>query len=269
MGRIHLFEFEDQEWMPSFLRNYITDFLSHLSNQLDIFKPIVPIIGKALESSAENSIVDLGSGAGGGWIKLSTHLQKDYPDTKIFLSDYFPNLASMSHIAQRTSNIKIIEESIDARKVPKAIKGLRTLFLVFHHFKPKDAALILQNAVDDNQPICVFEGQERSFLSILGMVFSPITLLVTTPFIRPFKFGSLVFTYLIPILPVLVLWDGVVSCLRTYSIRELKGLVQSVEGNERFNWEVNTVKSGPGKILYLVGIPKIKNRYAITAQLSD
>jgi len=234
----------------------MTDFLSHLSNQLDIFKPIVPIIGKALKSTDENKIIDLGSGAGGGWIKLSTHLQKDCPDTQIFLSDYFPNLAAMSRIAQGASNVKFIEESIDARKVPKEIKGLRTLFLAFHHFKPQDATLILQNAVDDYQPICVFEGQERSLRSILGMVFSPITLIVITPFIRPFEFKRLLFTYLVPILPVLVLWDGVVSCLRTYSISELKELVQGLEGNQRFNWEINTVKSGPGKILYLMGVPK-------------
>jgi hypothetical protein len=258
MSRIHLFEFEDQKWLPSFLRNYMTDFLSHLSNQLDIFKPIVPIIGKALESSSESKIIDLGSGAGGAWDKLSTHLQKDYPDTKILLSDYFPNLAAMSSIAQDASNVKYVKESIDARSVPKEIKGLRTLFLAFHHFKPMDAALILQNAVDDNQPICVFEGQDRSLPSVLGMVLSPITLLVSTPFISPFKFKRLVFTYLIPILPILVLWDGLVSCLRTYSISELKELVQSLEGNERFNWEINTVKSGPGKILYLMGVPKQK-----------
>jgi hypothetical protein len=234
----------------------MTDFLSYLSNQLDIFKPTVPIIGKALEASTENTIVDLGSGAGGGWLKLSTHLKENYPDIQIILSDYFPNIAAMSSIAQHTSNVKFIEESIDARKVPKKIKGLRTLFLAFHHFKPKDAALILQNAVDDNQPICVFEGQERSLPSILGMVLSPITLLVSTPFIKPFEFKRLVFTYLIPILPILVLWDGVVSCLRTYSISELKELVLRLDGNERFNWEVNTVKSGPGKILYLIGVPK-------------
>ena len=26
MGRIHLFEFEDQDWYPAFLRDYGTDF---------------------------------------------------------------------------------------------------------------------------------------------------------------------------------------------------------------------------------------------------
>jgi hypothetical protein len=264
MGRIHLFEFEDQEWMPSFLRNYMTDFLSHLSNQLDVFKAVVPIIGKALDAATEKKIVDLGSGSGGGWVKLHAHLQKDYPGTQILLSDYFPNCAAMTRIAQGASHVNFIERSIDAKRVPKEIKGVRTLFLAFHHFKPNDAAAILQNAVNDNQPICVFEGQERSFPSVLGMVFSPITLLLVTPFIRPFELKRLLFTYAFPMLPAFVLWDGVVSCLRTYSMPELNGLVQRLEGNERFNWEINAVRSGPGRVLYLVGIPKEKNRYTFT-----
>ncbi len=33
MARIHLFEFENQAWFPSFLRNYGTDFLQFLSNK--------------------------------------------------------------------------------------------------------------------------------------------------------------------------------------------------------------------------------------------
>lgn len=260
MARIHLFEFEDQAWMPSFLRDYMTDFLSFLSNHLDVFKPIVPIISRALESSSERTIVDLGSGAGGGWMKLSTHLHNNHPGVRIHLSDFYPNRAAMNRVAQVAPNVSFIEHPIDARKVPAETRGLRTLFLAFHHFKPKDAALILQNAVDANQPICVFEGQNRSLPSIVGMVFSPIVFLATTPFIKPFEFKRLIFAYLIPVLPVLVLWDGVVSCLRTYSVRELKALIQGLEGNERFEWEVNGMKSGPGKILYLMGIPKSESR---------
>jgi len=42
------------------------------------------------------------------------------------------------------------------------------------------------------------------------------------PTVRPFKPGWLVLTYLIPLL---VLWDGLVSCLRVYSTRELRALV--------------------------------------------
>ena len=92
--------------------------------------------------------------------------------------------------------------------------------------------------------------------SIIAMIFSPISVLLTTPFIRPFKIGRIIFTYLVPIVPLLVLWDGVVSSLRTYSVEEMNGLIVSLNNKESFNWEVGKVKSGPGKILYLLGTRK-------------
>jgi len=66
----------------------------------------------------------------------------------------------------------------------------------------------------------------------------------------------LLFTYLIPIVPLFVLWDGVVSSLRTYSLKEMKDLVDSVDQKDTFNWEMDRIKSGPGVILYLLGTKK-------------
>jgi hypothetical protein len=77
--------------------------------------------------------------------------------------------------------------------------------------------------------------------------------LLTTPFIQPFKIGRIIFTYLIPIVPLFVWWDGIVSSLRTYSVKEMEELVKSVENNESFEWEIGRLKSGPGVVLYLLG----------------
>jgi len=128
-----------------------------------------------------------------------------------------------------------------------------------HHFKPNDAKNILQNAVDSNSSIAIFEGQERSFGSILAMLFSPVSVLITTPFIRPFKIGRILFTYLIPLVPLFTLWDGVVSALRTYSVNEMQGLVDAVENNDRFDWNIGKLKSGLGVVLYLIGTRKPTN----------
>ena len=125
-----------------------------------------------------------------------------------------------------------------------------------HHFKPNDAKLILQNAIDSNTGIAIFEAQERTIPSILAMLFSPISVLVTAPFIKPFKIGRIIFTYLIPIIPIVTLWDGVVSSLRTYSIKEMTELVNQLDNKDNFYWDINKVKSGPGNILYLLGTPK-------------
>lgn len=256
MSRIHLFEFEDQQWFPSFLRDYGTDFLQFLSNKTKMYKPVISVIEKGLEKSKTDQIIDLASGGGGGLIWLNEELKKTNPNLKIILTDFFPNISAFEYTKKQSDNFEYIKEPVDARDVPKELKGLRTQFLSFHHFKPKDARQILQNAVDSNSAIAIFEGQERSFPSLLAMFFSPISVLLTTPFIRPFKIGRIIFTYLIPIVPLFVWWDGIVSSLRTYSVKEMKELVGSLKHHEKYYWEIDRLKSGPGVILYLLGTKK-------------
>ncbi len=67
------------------------------------------------------------------------------------------------------------------------------------------------------------------------MFLSPIAVLLMTPFIKPFKVDRIIFTYLIPILPLLTLWDGVISVLRTHTVAELKQMIFELKNNERFD----------------------------------
>lgn len=256
MSRVHLFEFEDQQWFPSSLRNYGTDFLQFLANKAKIFKPIVPMLEKALKKSQTNHIVDLASGGGGGLVWLGEALKKSVPDLKITLTDYYPNIPAFEYTQQQADHFDYRPASVDARQVPEDLKGLRTQFLSLHHFKPEDARSILQNAVDSGSGIAIFEAQERSLPSIIAMLFSPLSVIFTTPFIRPFKLGRIIFTYLIPIVPLFVLWDGVISALRTYSVKEMQALVDSLDNKDHFDWEIGKVKSGPGVVLYLIGTQK-------------
>ncbi len=256
MKRIHLFEFEDLSWFPSFLRNYMTDFLQFLANKTNLYKPVLPILSKAINAEGSNTIVDLASGGGGGILRLNTELLKEHRDLKIVLTDYFPNIEAFKYTQFQAENITYVADSVDAMNVPKDLKGLRTQFLSLHHFKPQDAKKILQNAVDTGSGIAVFEAQERSLPSLLAMFFSPISVLFVTPFIRPFRLGRIIFTYLIPVVPLFVWWDGIVSSLRTYSVEEMEELVNSLENKDSFNWEIAKVKSGPGVVLYLVGTKK-------------
>ena len=42
------------------------------------------------------------------------------------------------------------------------------------------------------------------------------------PFARPFRWPYPVFTYVIPLMSLIILWDGIVSMLRIYSPERLK-----------------------------------------------
>ena len=253
MARIHLFEFEDLSWFPIFLRNYGTDFLQFLSNKTKLWKPAIPLIEEALRYDDSNQIIDLASGGGGGFIYLNEELRKNIPDLKVLLTDYYPNISAFEYTKDQAANFEYLESPVDARNVPLELNGLRTQFLSLHHFKRKDAIKILQNAIDSNSSIAIFEAQERSVPSILAMLFSPITVLLITPFIRPFKLGRILFTYIIPIIPLFVLWDGIVSSLRTYSVKEMQEMIQELENKESFQWQTGRIKSGPGVVLYLIG----------------
>jgi len=256
MNRLHLFEIEDQKWFPAFLRNYTTDFLQFLSNKTKMYRPIVSVLSDIIEKTGEKQIVDLGSGGGGGLLWLNSELKKTFPDLKIILTDYYPNIPAFEETKKKSGNFEYVAEQVDARNGPHKLKGIRTQFLSFHHFKKEDAKAILQDAVDSGCAIAIFEAQERSFLSILAMIFSPVTVLLTTPFIKPFEIGRIIFTYLIPIVPLVVFWDGIVSALRTYSVEEMTDLVMHLHNPQHYHWDIKRIKSGPGVILYLTGIPK-------------
>ena len=257
MKRLHIFEFEDQSWFPSFIRDYMTDFLQFVTNQFDMYKGIIPILKKGIEKSGGNTVIDLASGAGGGWKKIAEHLKKEVPDVQVVLTDYYPNVDAFQHFVYKNGDaFSYKKESISALDVPKNLKGFRTQFLSFHHFKLEDAQQILQNAVDCRTPIGIFEAQERSIAHFIQFFFSPINVLLSTPFIRPFKLGRIIFTYLIPLVPLFVWWDGLVSVLRTYSVSEMEAMTKQLENGDSFVWEIGKKKNGPMVIPYLLGIPK-------------
>ncbi|WP_026966002.1 hypothetical protein [Algoriphagus terrigena] len=256
MGRIHLFEWEDQSWFPPTVRNYMTDFLQFLTNKTRMFSPLVPEINRLLQTSQTNQLIDMGSGGGGGLLSLNEDLQKVNPDVKFLLTDLYPNHRAFQFTQSKARNFEAVPTPVDARNVPDNLNGVRTMFLAFHHFQPDDAIQILQNAVKSNQAILIAEGQERSVPSFLAMFFSPLTVLLATPFIRPFSVARIIFTYLIPLVPIFTWWDGIVSVLRTYSVQELDELISKTEGHEKFIWKTERIKSGPAYLIYLSGVPK-------------
>jgi hypothetical protein len=257
MGRIHAFEFEDLQWFPRNLRNYATDFLQFGANAFDMYKEVIPILQKGIDKSGNNTIIDIASGGGGGLITIARHLKKQNPNLKIILTDFYPNLEAFKRTQLQTpETFEYISEPVNAMAVPASLNGLRTQFLSLHHFKPEQVKAILQNAIDNNQPIAIFEGQQRTIKSMIPMLFSPISVLLSTPFIRPFKLDRILFTYLIPVLPLFIMWDGVISVLRTYTVEELNSIILELNHHEQFDWEVGIAKGKPVDVGFLLGTPK-------------
>jgi hypothetical protein len=86
---------------------------------------------------------------------------------------------------------------------------------------------------------------------------TPVRALLLAPFIRPFRWSRLLWTYLVPALPLVLLFDVIVSCLRVYSGPELRDLTA---GLDRYRWDIGTVRGKwmPIPISYLIGVPAEK-----------
>ncbi len=259
--RIHLFEFEDLERLPQFLRNYLTDFLQYVTSKFNLYDSAIPILKKSLLNSGKTKIIDLGSGAGGGMIDLYYDLKDDIPGLMICLTDINPNLEAFSNINKKSNNNILFSECpIDATNIPDHLTGFRTMFRSFHHFKPKEAKEIIQDSINNNEPIGIFEAQERSLLfTLYFFVINPILILFVTPFITPFTWKRFFFTYIIPIVPFLICWDATISCLRTYEPRDLKQMVSELENQKSFFWEIQKIRNNNGILISLVGFPKNPN----------
>ncbi|AEE48667.1 hypothetical protein Halhy_0760 [Haliscomenobacter hydrossis DSM 1100] len=257
MKRFHALEWEDLPWFPQSWRDYGTDYLRFIATKFDIYKPVLHLIKQGIDNSGQPEWIDLASGAGSGLINLAKALKSDQPNLKITLTDYYPNLQAFENTQRELPGIFEFETvAVNALSPPEHLQGkFKTIFGAFHHFRPNEARAILQNAVDTHSPIAIFEPVGRNFGSWSSMIFVPIFVLVFTPFIRPIRWQVLPFIYLLPIIPLYILWDGVASILRTYSEKEVHALVAAVEKSDTYAWEIGKTP-GPMPIFYLLGYKK-------------
>ena len=93
---------------------------------------------------------------------------------------------------------------------------------------------------------------------MLLTLFSWIGVLFTLPLIRPFRWSWLLWTYVIPVIPLAFTWDATISALRTYSEDELRQLVSSVDAHESYEWHFEQLRLSPSPIssLALLGTPR-------------
>ena len=248
MRRVHSIELHEQPWFPASLRDHLTGFLTYVSLRFQIYEAVVPVLTRVLEASGEDRVVDLCSGAGGP----ALWMQRRLTNHTLTLTDLYPNTLAWAH-ADATGH----PAPVDVLDVPTELEGVRTMYAAFHHFRPEQATKILQDAIDKGQPFAFFEATERRPLVIAATLMSWLNLLLLSPFIRPRRWQGLLFTYLIPILPLVTVWDGVVSCLRTYTPEELEALCASLEGADGWSLEAGKAQlpGSPAGITYVCGIP--------------
>ncbi len=247
--RLQLFEFLDLPWIGGWVRQSMLEYLNFLLYRMaQPYRGVEQILSRWASDGPKGFVLDMGSGGGGhvDWL-IRRADASGLPIPKFILSDLFPkaNLPTWETIQSRHGITKVgyVADPIDACAPEVSTIRLRSMFSIFHHLTPEQARQMLASACSDSDGILVAEGVRRAVLPAFMMAMLLPVYMFVMPFAAPhFTARRLVFSCIIPIIPLMMTFDGVASVLRAYTADEIISLFP--EGAQaKFEIKAHTFRS--------------------------
>lgn len=256
--RKHYFEFNDSPWVPGFLRESIIEILGKTVINGNIYTAAVPVFTDFCQRSHCTTVLDLCSGSGESTAALMEGLKETgSPVKKCYLSDINPASHALSQqVALNPECLQALDTAIDASDVRNTPEHqARLIVAAFHHFKPAEAGSIINDAVNAKKAIFILEPFPRQLKNTLPFFIKSFIPGATNPLRSPKnRLAKALFTYLIPLIPLLGWWDTIISALRMYSEAEYR---QWASAHEHYHWEYHLITTPLwGAITIFTGIPR-------------
>lgn len=282
MRHIELIELHDHPRFPAPLRDLMTDALQALWRFGNSYGAILGQLygGLAADRAFGNGglaadtecgagraeVLDLCSGGGGPWPRLAGELEREYGlAVRVCLTDKYPNREAFAQTRLQTRGqsgdgsgavrLDFVAQPVDAMQVPQELTGFRTIFSSFHHFRPAEACAVLRSAMLAHRGIGVFELARREAKTVVILCVAPLLVLLLTPAMRPFRWTRMFWTYVVPVVPLVIWVDGLVSCLRAYAPEELAEMVAQLGEVPGYRWRLGEERRGLLPVTYLIGYP--------------
>lgn len=256
MRRFDLFEIADLPSCPDWLRSAMTGYLQTVIERFEPYRAAAAPIAELMQSTGTRQIVDLASGAGGPWPGLRERIAEFGTEApEVILTDLRPDPAARKRLEDEPG-ITYRPDSVSAVDVAPNLHGVRTMFSALHHFDRAGVRSIMRSAQDDRVGFVAVEATHRSVAGVLTTLAVPLLVLGLMPSVRPRSMRALWLTYLPPLLPLVIWWDGFVSTLRTYTVAELEAIADEI-ASPHYRWTVREVpvEGAPIPSLQLIGQP--------------
>jgi SAM-dependent methyltransferase len=226
------FEFGDKDWVPSWYHLYLRKYLVFFYKVFGYHKLWLPALSKFIEASGRKEFLELGSGGGEVMRMLVTRLPEELTSGKRFyLSDINPLPELVEHVnAGDVHSVSYIAEPVNALEIPDSLNFPRIFTNSFHHFRPEEVGQIVKQSAKLGTPVLVLEYVRNTPLAYLSMLMGPLVTVLTMPFIAKLRDlpVMLIFTYLIPLFPLMFFWDGLVSCARAYTRKDIEEITSNL-----------------------------------------
>jgi len=216
----YLFEFHDQPSTPTTIRKTILDCLRMCNTR---FRPYNQEVSQEIIEICRqqdlNTVVELG--AGHAPITRELAARPEAKHLKLIPCDLYPETESWQELqTQYPDQVDFIPEPVDFlkdRDWPE--KSLLVLVAAFHHIPLDQRDRFIETIGNSGKPIVVFEPIRKTPISIFLSFFSVIPIMLTPLLLlfRPGWFRRILWTWIVPVMPLMFWWDGVVSCLRQWN----------------------------------------------------
>ncbi|KAK0718481.1 hypothetical protein B0T26DRAFT_831019 [Lasiosphaeria miniovina] len=265
--RFQLFEIEDMPWCPSWLREYAHRALHQMWNTVGPGKTSSTaaqacdiLVSKLPAEPSAYTFVDACAGAGGPTPMLERSLNsrlkalggKKQP-VRFLLADLYPDWEAWKKITAASENITHVKHPVDAATVERYVTDgtleCRLFNLCFHHFDDAQAVKILRSSVNHSDSFVIFEMTQRNLPALLNTSIVILSPLISTLLWFWWSPLHVVFTYLIPIVPLFFAWDGYVSCIRTRTGAEIRDIIAQEEARGGLDTRDWTFHYGQTKVL--------------------
>ncbi|MEO8732750.1 MAG: hypothetical protein ABI373_00330, partial [Flavobacteriales bacterium] len=160
---------------------------------------------------------DLCSGSGEPAISVFEH---STCFTRLTLTDLYPRSSFPS-----TGMVTYDPRPVDAKTMEIFPGACYTMFNAFHHFTDSEKVGLVHRLRGAGNEAFLVEVLEPTALCLAKvLVATTVGTLLFMPFVRPFSFARLFFTYIVPINVLTIAWDGVISVFRSRSLAQYRAL---------------------------------------------
>ncbi|EME50265.1 hypothetical protein DOTSEDRAFT_122382, partial [Dothistroma septosporum NZE10] len=225
----------------------------------DIINETLRDLSKSSPNSTSDQwkIIDFCSGSGGPIPLIESLINQRREDPIPFLlTDPNPNLDSFIAVAAKSDGLSFIPQPVSAANPPFAVistttrgdkdasaragyetdgrKVFRTFCGSFHRFDDGVARKALRSTMETSDAVVIVEMQDSRVGGLILVLLEVVMSYLMAVFWFWHDKTLLLFTYVVPILPIMHILDGVARCLRTRSLEEILELIpRSVDNIEK------------------------------------
>jgi len=240
-------ELEDHFWFPTWMRRFQMEYISFMAVQFGLYLPVLPILQKMKAQLDFENWTDCCTGAAG---PMQFLIHQHFSTPTIFITDKY-----LQPIQLAATNATIHFETVDILQDSIPGNGLITMFNALHHFSKEERIQIITSVAQSNRPFLFVEITHPTLINFITITLATtIGQLLFAPFVSPFSWKRLLFTYIIPVNLITITWDGWISVFRSITSKSFFQ-IQNETGTAAYSISFTQKGSWWKKISILTGQP--------------